>query len=234
MEDGARSSNKPKKFIVLRSFLGDDDARLLVQEVLACHGRNGSDDLTTTSAAAQSSASSLQLDLGIPCGGDLNAVLPRAVAVARRAYQEAAGLQPSDRNRLLKIAQGPLSGLSLLYGLSASMASHYDSPTQPGQREEWLAMVTLGNSALFRCNDEVVELHSGDALVMDSMSVLHGVDGVLVDDSAPTMSTKLGLPMAQARLGILLWQGRDMSRPPSSIQEAVVEGMHDLFDEMDV
>lgn len=239
-----------KQHIVFRSFLCDDDEdsapRLLVQEALACHARNRiqTDD---NYAAIERSSSSFRLELGIACGGDLSEILPCAVAVARRAFRHAAlQLFPNDdnnddtrrrRDALQSMARGPLSGLSLLYGISASMTPHYDAPTQRGQREEWLVMMTLGNTALFRCNDEIIELHSGDVLVMDSMAVLHGVEGILADDRDPTMSTKLGLPLAQSRLGILFWQGRDplsnLQAISSSSQEDVVDGISSLFDEDD-
>ena len=121
-----------------------------------------------------------------------------------------------------------LTGLSLLYGPKAMMNPHYDSSTQPGQREEWLVMFTIGSDVLFRCNDSVIALSSGDALVMDSMSVLHGVEGIrkkMVQNPMDlcTSETKdnsqfprenidaalhYGLPVEGSRLGVLLWQGR--------------------------
>jgi hypothetical protein len=240
MADG---TGRRKKFVVFRSFLGDDTsiARLLVQEALACHARN-CDGADPDYAAIQTSVSSLKLELGIACGSDLSDILPQAVAIARRAFQQAAAsplLLPDDTNNdshLQNISRGPLSGLSLLYGLHAHMAPHYDSPTQPGQREEWLAMITLGNTARFRCNDDIIQLHWGDVLVMDSMAVLHGVEGILADHQDPTISEQLGLPVAQARLGILFWQGREqLMHPvePSGLQEAVYEGINKLFDEAD-
>lgn len=39
-------------------------------------------------------------------------------------------------------------------------------------------MATIGSTVSFRCNDDVLELKLGNVLVMDSMAVLHGVEGV--------------------------------------------------------
>lgn len=203
-------------------------ARLLVQEALACHARHcGSSGSDYTKI--ERSHSSLKLELGTSCGGDLSDTLPHAVAIARSAFQKAA-LQLPDNVALPNVARGPLSGLSLLYGLNASMASHYDSPTQVGQREEWLAMITLGNTALFRCNDEVIQLHSGDVVVMDSMAILHGVECIIANQDT-SMSLSLGLPAVEVRLGILLWQGRQQASTCRLGQLEVVEGIATLFDE---
>jgi hypothetical protein len=143
----------------------------------------------------------------------------------------------------------PLTGLSLLYGPLASMPAHYDSPTQPGQREEWLAMISIGSSIIFRCNDELIRLDSGDVIVMDSMATLHGVERVLVsttDESGGwnhVNHTELGLP-TPCRLGLLFWQGRPTDEKASAFSshdeeevtpsECLLDGVGDLFaDESD-
>ena len=81
----------------------------------------------------------------------------------------------------------PLTGLALLYGPSGSMPPHFDSPTQPGRAEEWLTMFRVGCDVLFRLGDEVLIVGDGDAVVMDSMSVLHGVESVV----APLRTSKI-------------------------------------------
>jgi hypothetical protein len=96
------------------------------------------------------------------------------------------------------------------------MKPHYDSPTQPNQREEWLIMFTLGNDVLFQLDDRQLCLSSGDALVMDSMNVLHGVVSILppkLEEVDPAVT--LGLS-PRTRLGILLWQS---SPPRETIDE---------------
>jgi hypothetical protein len=44
-------------------------------------------------------------------------------------------------------------------------------------------MFTIGNAVDFICNHEILTLYGGDALVMDSMAVLHGVKGIRQDDN---------------------------------------------------
>jgi hypothetical protein len=252
-----------QKYVVLRSFLGQDLSvpQRLVQEVLDCHEKNSlqspSDDAINSEQLPDlvaTSTTSIPLNLGIPCGGHLDSILPHAVAIARRAYQCAAtaalevapcddilaaesNATPTPRQELhdtlMAIAQGPLSGLSLLYGTKAAMTPHYDSPTQYQQRAEWLVLITLGNTVDFRCHDQVIPLHSGDVLVMDSMAVLHGVERIHVDTDCPTLSHQLQLPGDQVRLGILLWQGRS-DRPTQSVtaapeEEQVLDGICGLF-----
>jgi hypothetical protein len=225
-----------------RSFVGSEEIQqLLVEEVLQCHYRNkgiGADDNDKNLIQWDSSSkTSLKLDLGIPCGGDLSYLLPNAVAVARRAFQRASSIvaKATTKAKSLKlISNGPLSGLSLLYGIEGSMSPHYDSPTQPGQREEWLCMMSLGNSMMFRCNDDIISVHSGDVVVMDSMAVLHGVERIVPDESDPSLSLRLGLPTTQSRLGIIFWQGR-IASPEAPLfiagEDISLDGVDSLFDD---
>jgi hypothetical protein len=207
------------KFFVFRSLVeSEEDQRRLVDEALLCHAQNqGNSHDFRDIQSISTLKTSLKLNLGISCGGDLTSILPKAAYVARRCLEMASTQAADAASTSLKlIANGPLSGLSLLYGLGASMPLHYDSPTKPGQREEWLAMITLGNSVAFRCNSEVLILHSGDALVMDSMAVLHGVDRIVADTSECPICHRIGLPNVQSRLGILFWQGKNTSASFSS------------------
>jgi hypothetical protein len=264
MPDSGHNTILHQKYLVLRSFLGQvlADSQRLVQEVLDCHEKNSRHSPTDNAFNAEqlrdlvaTSTASIPLNLGIPCGGHLDTILPHAVSVARRAYQcaaaaaaleilpscDAAAAAKSNstapqelHDALMAIAQGPLSGLSLLYGTKAAMSPHYDSPTQYQQRAEWLVLITLGNTVDFRCHDQVIPLQSGDVLVMDSMAVLHGVERIHVDTACPTLSHQLQLPGDQVRLGILFWQGRS-DRPAqiwstaSPEEEQLVDGICGLF-----
>jgi hypothetical protein len=113
------------------------------------------------------------------------------------------------------------------------MNAHHDSPTQPGQREEWLVLMTVGLPVLFRLNKSVERLISGDVLVMDSMATLHGVEEILSDDSGIDFPA-LGL-QRPARLGVLLREGRQESATHGrndnqrSIDDDMVEGIQGLF-----
>lgn len=204
------------KFFVFRSFVeSEEEQSHLVKEALSCHAQNegSSEDVTNYIQSSSSSKNSFKLNLGILCGGDLTNILPKSVNVARQALSMTLLHTTDEASKSLKlIAKGPLSGLSLLYCVGASMPSHYDSPTQPGQREEWLVMITLGNSIEFRCDSEVLILESGDALVMDSMAVLHGVERILPDTIENPICSRIGLSNLQARLGILFWQGKETSK----------------------
>jgi hypothetical protein len=245
-----------RRYAIFRSFVDVEQQKLLVQESLQCHLKNSTDkdklqqDSSSDGTLSptdlnwnhmETSSTSETFQLGVRCGGDLTSTLPLAVAVARRAFQQALQQTPqlgdvSSIPALETLSQPniPLAGLVLLYGLQASMPPHYDSPTQPGQREEWLVMMTMGNDVRFRCNDDVVQLQSGDVLVMDSMAVLHGVESIVDVDNGGGRDDKseLGLPIS-SRLGILFWQGQSPVDKVDSASFSVVEGVGNLFPDSD-
>ena len=233
-----------EKFFVLRSFVGPDETqRLIADEVLNCHYRNEELNGNKTSPGlianyTSSSKTSLKLNLGISCGGDLSDILPNAVAVVRRAFDHASNIakNKSTAKTLQTISNGPLSGLSLLYGLDAAMVPHYDSPTQPGQRDEWLCMMSFGNTMIFRCDNDTITIQSGDVIVMDAMSTLHGVERIVPDDNMPLICSRIGFPIPQVRLGILLWQGRVMpvyKDVLGPVDDVDLEGSIGIFDNDD-
>jgi hypothetical protein len=121
-----------------------------------------------------------------------------------------------------------LTGLALLYGPKGCMSAHYDSPTQPLQRMELLVLLSLGSTTVFTCTNDQEPLHlfSGDALVMDSMAVLHGVQQIIPHPSSPVSHL---LP-PNSRLGVLLWQGRTST--PKDITTSVHHTMES--DDMDI
>jgi hypothetical protein len=210
MTEGSGEFVNEKKYAVLTSFLTMQEQRQLVSDALTCHAQHSLSGTVWTGVGT--STASFPLKLGIGCGGDLSRTLPFAVDLARRAF--------ASSSMHHNVKDCTLTGLSLLYGPNATMNAHCDSPTQPQQREEWLVMMTVGNSVRFRCNDELLLLHSGDALVMDSMAVLHGVQEIVVCD--PDMAPILGLPVPGSRLGVLLWQGSSpMNASASNMSEEV-------------
>jgi hypothetical protein len=268
-------------YLVLRSFVKEEEQRQLVQEALSrhrqqtstiigCGGKGGDSDDNNNSCnfsfsehrvssinqresnnpcivdsnketdivweSLSTRETSIALHLGVKCGGDLGSVLPLAAHIARQAFTEASNVFGSDSttstdtiatiasSTLATLSTTTLSGLVLLYGRCAHMAAHYDSPTQPGQRTEWLVNISLGQPIDFIVgHSNTVRLESGDVLVMDSMAVLHGVERILATeskdndtDNTNTIGRKqrlhpyqrVGLPI-NSRLGILFWQGRD-------------------------
>jgi hypothetical protein len=229
--DNERNDPPFRQFFVFRSFVEKNLQRELVNEALKCHARNSDDGALHQKVEASFSESnaSEKLNLGISCGGDLSWNLPKAATVARKAL---GCTRHSTTNKYLsKICEEstPLTGIALLYGQNASMPAHYDSPTQPGQREEWLVMITLGLTVEFRCNTETLMLKSGDVIVMDSMAVLHGVVRIEPGSNA---CEQLGLPV-QSRLGILFWHGREQACATGSPGRADVGGIDSLFFEVD-
>lgn len=245
MTNNANSINQ-QRYVILRSFLTAEEQTKLAQEALCCHLQHSKEQHNCNELSVQqaqewkrleTSSSSLKLHLGIDCGGDLQTNLPMAVKYVRKAFQKAIDLTNHHRAKselippIFASDSTPLTGLALLYGPNASMTAHYDSPTQPLQREEWLTMMTMGNPTVFRCNRELVTLYSGDVLVMDSMATLHGVEQILPSESHEDYSY-LGLPVPESRLGILLWQGKTQEERTSvggGIDAAVVEGVEHLF-----
>jgi hypothetical protein len=254
MKDGGSCVELPvQRYAIFRSFVGVEEQQLLVRESLQCHLKNSSTGINQQDSDGtlqptntdwnhmETSSTSHTFQLGVRCGGDLTSTLPLAVAVARRAFRQALHQEPQlgDATSIpaletLSQPNIPLAGLVLLYGLKAAMPPHYDSPTQPGQREEWLVMMTMGNDVRFRCNDDIVQLQSGDVLVMDSMAVLHGVESIVdLDDGGGRIEKPdLGLPIS-SRLGILFWQGQSPVDKVDSASFSVVEGVGNLFPDSD-
>ena len=247
-----------ERFLILPSFLSIDEQKLLASSAIKAHRshtkaanatNNDSsntkcscfDEIVLDSNEPLHASSSKSLNLGLKyCGSPLTS-LPAAVQFSYRAFQTAAHVYGqrhpqyvSISNTLQNLAnsnQSKLTGIALLYGPSATMKPHYDSPTQPNQREEWLIMFTLGNDVLFQLNDRQLCLSSGDALVMDSMNVLHGVVSILppkLEEVDPAVA--LGLSPG-TRLGLLLWQA---SPPRLKINENKTSTNDETLNESDI
>mmetsp|Transcript_4203 Transcript_4203/g.7018 ORF Transcript_4203/g.7018 Transcript_4203/m.7018 type:complete len:250 (+) Transcript_4203:60-809(+) len=232
---GISHQHKKKRYLTLRSFLSEDEQEAVKEEALQCHSMHSTP--TTESFEPLASATcSLKLKLNIACGASLEDRLPLAVRLCRRAFAEAQDVLHDDALAPLAAAASggeDMTGLALLYGPHGSMTSHYDAPTQPGQRHEWLAMLTIGNDVEFNANDELLTLRSGDALVMDSMAVLHGVKGIIASRDKLT-SSRISLPVEGSRLGILMWRARSVAMQrsaPGDDDDVIVdlEGVNMLF-----
>ena len=222
------------RFVVYRQQVTVEDQRQIVNEVIQSHNefsRGNNYHQKEWTLLLGSSKTSIKLEMGVGCGDDLSQVLTKAACVAREAFRRAASEDFPDDKPLLTLSdtRTALSGVVLAYGLNGSMPPHYDSPTQPGQREEWLAMITVGQSVDFPCNNDNLKLESGDVLVMDSMAILHGVDGILSD--ARYNLNDVGLP-CQCRVGVLFWQGRIKDTRDSSLLDETIplEGSLNLFE----
>jgi hypothetical protein len=238
-----KSQQKPPTYMVFKSFVPLEEQIQVCREVLECHERNnidGESKITSTPI----SQNSIKLALGIGCGGNLSPQLPLAARILQQGFAKArddcatAQYNNNNQNSLsaldtLQNPSTPLTGLALLYGPNAFMKAHYDSPTQPGQGHEWLACLSLGATVMFRCNNQILPLHSGDILVLDSMATLHGVEEILASDNEDT--TVNGLLPLNCRLGILMWQGKFQNQleDTNSSDDAMIEGMGALFGDSD-
>ena len=232
---------RKNRYVIYRDFLSNQEQLDLANEALVCHERShkaphhhqlSSTAVSTDWSSLKEATASSKLNLGIPCGSSLEPILPLAVKVSRQLFSRACHDAPSSSSILSDLAKDDsiLTGLALLYGPKATMSPHYDSPTQPGQQQEWLCMMTMGANIHFILDDVTVTMRSGDCLVMDSMAVRHGVEGIGVEEHHPLVSRVL--PIQGARLGILVWQGRVFHHDKGGAnqpEEAQVEGMSMLF-----
>jgi hypothetical protein len=222
---------KKQQYIVLRSFLSAEEEKSIVDEVLSCHRMNSGEDLVVDA----NRQNSLKLDLGIGCGGDVSSRLKTSTSQARRAFKQASTLLPTTTQAFERfcLPTTRITGLSLIYSLDSFMSPHYDSPTQAGQREEWLCMFTFGLPCLFQLDDRTVQLNSGDAVVMDSMATLHGVDSIVDLKDGDNQCKRIGLP-SKCRLGVLFWVGRNSDHTETDYRNVpVVDGLESMFgDEM--
>lgn len=200
----------------------------------------------------ESSHASKSLDLGLAyCGApfiDNNMLL--VIDITRRACKHASKYYRENNNnknivstldKMSKITTN-YTGICLAYGPKSKMTPHYDSPTSHAQsdiKQEWLVMITLGNTMLFQMNDTQILLYSGDVVVMDAMNVLHGVVSIIEnDDDNIDPAFELGLNIPGSRMGILSWQAS--SHPPprlekrhdddnNKLDDDNEEAFHDLF-----
>ena len=219
------------RFVVLRNFLSAPELLAIVRSM---------PPTPPGSEAKLLSSSSVSLDLGLQyTGAPLNN--PIVTELAARAFVAAGEALAADgRDEMAREVAEPsteqLTGIALLYGPAARMTAHYDSPTQPGRRREWLAMLTAGNAVRFRLGNSTEVLRSGDALVMDAMATLHGVEAILPprsrddDDLGAGMmvdpAEHLGLP-AGSRLGVLLWTAAPDPRAKGIAGDGAVDGIDD-------
>jgi hypothetical protein len=241
-----------ERALVLKAFLTVHEQLEITNEVLSCHRRNENDPraLLVLRDELESSPRSITLNTGTSIGESIALPLPKAEKACRRAFHRAAPtlMKPNCDEKdevpfphplhVLAQPETPLTGTALVYGRNASMKPHYDSPTQPNQTEEWLCIISFGLTMVFRCDNDAFRVESGDALVMDSMAVLHGVESILPDPEGCAHSSwrQVGLP-SPSRLGLVVWQGRSFEAASNtslidcSVHDEAMEGMGALFEE---
>ena len=210
-----------QRFIHLEGFLSEEEQFCLSTSTFERHqvcqkrklGSEYEIDNDSEWKNLESSTASIPLNMGLNCTGGPFVDMEPAVRYSKRAFGEASRYFASIGQKEVSGAiyrlcndEVELTGISLLYGPKGKMLAHYDSPTQPGRRDEWLVGFTVGADTDFRCNDKIIRLTSGDALVMDSMAVLHGVESIDNGFESVCRSSKYELPFPGSRLGVLLWQ----------------------------
>jgi len=198
----------------------------MVKEVIGTDrmSTSGNIDKFDFSSAAASCKINLNLPYAnAPFGDSLSSIPPLAQKAFRLASKADMGNTFLD-----DLSRSNLTGLSLLYAKTSNMPPHYDSPTQPGNTSEWLVMFNLGASIHFRCDDSILEVKNGDAVVMDAMQVFHGVEGVL-DSNISTLEVSkiIGLHdvCANGRLGVLLWKAQN-----SDVKSQTVDSVDSVMD----
>ena len=235
------ASSSVEGFVVLRSHLFIEEQRRLVESTFQVHYEN-SIDVKNEAALIKKfdlcKGASISLNLGLKhCGAPLIQQTPYAAQLARNAFAVAAEHFASKKNEsvqdcsaiphinaLRRLAQEStsLTGIALLYGPCASMLPHYDSPTQPKQKHEWLVMFSCGHDVVYQLNNHKLTISSGDVVVMDAMNVLHAV--LKVQPPSNELNTQsdvndlIGLPVQNSRLGILLWQAAESHPDNSSVR----------------
>lgn len=231
-----------KRYVHLKGFLTNEEQQELVRSTFECHRSNsahsdGHDKCDEWKSLGTDTVST-SLNLGLAyTGAPMNNEMNPALTFSRRSFEDAskhyldAGKCDLSvaTSRLASPDECDITGIALLYGPNGKMLAHYDAPTQKGRRDEWLVGFSVGADTMFRCNDEVVLLKSGDALVMDSMAVLHGVEGICGQVSSVDVEQLYGLPFQGSRLGVLLWQSAEPSKNRMDVSKAEAEGV-DVFD----
>lgn len=207
-----------ERYIHLKGFLSEEEQHCLSKSALerhkVCQEQKLGSEYESEWQRLETSSSSIPLNMGLKGTGGPFVDMDSVVRYSKRAFGEASRYfssvgqgKISEAIDRLRHEEAKLTGISLLYGPNGSMLAHYDAPTQPGRHDEWLVGFTVGADTYFRCNDKIVLLKSGDALVMDSMAVLHGVESIKSGKEAIDCSLKYELPSPGSRLGVLLWQG---------------------------
>lgn len=231
------------RYVHLKGFLSEEEQlklssstfrrhHVVCNEEASCKGQGDNEWISLLD-----SVTSMRLDMGLQGTGGRFIDMEVAVTFAKRAFKYASnyyssqgGKEMSEAIRILCEDSVGLTGLSLLYGPNGKMLAHHDSPTQPGRRDEWLCSFSIGATTYFRCNDEVIELQSGDALVMDSMAVLHGVESIGSWPEHIDFKSKFGLPISGSRLGVLLWKSADDNASSLTLKERISENQDHEFD----
>ena len=108
-----------------------------------------------------------------------------AVAAARSAFKKAAA---ADAALYGELVEAPLLAQCVAYGIKGSMAPHVDASVT---RSKPLVVLSFGLDCVFRAGAAKLRLRSGDAVLLDAATTLHGVDAIIAGTAAQNVRVSL-------------------------------------------
>ena len=112
---------------------------------------------------------------------------PLALAAARSAFKKAADVDAALYGELADI-NTPLLAQCVAYGIKGSMAPHVDASVT---RSKPLVVLSFGLDCVFRAGAAKLRLRSGDAVLLDAATTLHGVDAIIAGPAAQNVRVSL-------------------------------------------
>ena len=110
---------------------------------------------------------------------------PLALAAARAAFKKAAA---ADAALYGELVEAPLLAQCVAYGIKGSMAPHVDASVT---RSKPLVVLSFGLDCVFRAGAAKLRLRSGDAVLLDAATTLHGVDAIIAGTAAQNVRVSL-------------------------------------------
>ena len=110
---------------------------------------------------------------------------PSRVAAARAAFKKAAA---ADAALYGELVDAPLLAQCVAYGIKGSMAPHVDASVT---RSKPLVVLSFGLDCVFRAGASKLRLRSGDAVLLDAATTLHGVDAIIAGTAAQNVRVSL-------------------------------------------
>ena len=110
---------------------------------------------------------------------------PLALAAARSAFKKAADVDAALYGELV---EAPLLAQCVAYGTKGSMAPHVDASVT---RSKPLVVLSFGLECVFRAGAAKLRLKSGDAVLLDAATTLHGVDAIIAGTAAQDVRVSL-------------------------------------------
>ena len=87
-----------------------------------------------------------------------------------------------------ELVEAPLLAQCVAYGIKGSMAPHVDASVT---RSKPLVVLSFGLDGVFRAGASKLRLRSGDAVLLDAATTLHGVDAIIAGTAAQNVRVSL-------------------------------------------